>query len=311
MLTDAQNLVSLWGDAEVDESARPPEPGVDASEEELAAHQAYQVGVEESQLAGQRVRDQVTNYLGSAGECRYALASYFHAITPDDAAWQDTQLYADSTPTRVACLEGVWDHVVAEDASLAGELEGVGSDPEKQFVWITALKARSAELLQEAAATAAPEEGGQVAAASAAPESSGPVETAASAPVTWSADWGMFLRFENGAYQYSLSQVLSDVPGTAEPTGQPDGTWCDTLEPRPPGRTGRNSDPLSTNSLPILTWNSTTRISSWRWRPRASRSRSIKPFEISKPELSRRSDLVTAPPLLLTASTEGAHDERY
>jgi hypothetical protein len=27
--------------------------------------------------------------------------------------------------------------------------------------------------------------------------------------------------------------------------------------------------------------------------------------------LSRRSDLVTAPPLLLTASTEGAHDERY
>jgi hypothetical protein len=161
LLTDAQNLVSLWGDAEVDESARPPEPGVDASEEELAAHQAYQARVEESQ-AGQRVRDQVTNYLGSAGECRYALASYFHAITPDDAAWQDTQLYADSTPTRAACLEGVWDHVVAGDASLAGELEGVGSDPEKQFVWITALKARSAELLQEAAATAAPEEGGQV-----------------------------------------------------------------------------------------------------------------------------------------------------
>jgi hypothetical protein len=42
---------------------------------------------------------------------------------------------------------------------------------------------------------------------------------------TWNAQWGMFLRFQNGNYEYALSTVLMDGPGVDTPEGQPDGTW--------------------------------------------------------------------------------------
>jgi hypothetical protein len=40
----------------------------------------------------------------------------------------------------------------------------------------------------------------------------------------------MFLRFADGKYEYSLSNLLSDEPGTATPSGQPDGTWHATAD---------------------------------------------------------------------------------
>jgi hypothetical protein len=66
-------------------------------------------------------------------------------------------------------------------------------------------------------------DGGQTAAGE---ESSGQSETPDDeAPATWNAQWGMFLRFQNGNYEYALSTVLTDGAGVDSPEGQPDGTW--------------------------------------------------------------------------------------
>ena len=57
-------------------------------------------------------------------------------------------------------------------------------------------------------------------------EASGDGEAlSAEAPATWDAQWGMFLRYQNGNYEYALSTVLLDGPGVDAPEGQPDGVW--------------------------------------------------------------------------------------
>lgn len=71
---------------------------------------------------------------------------------------------------------------------------------------------------EEAPKAAEPEGGGAEAAGVAAAE------------VTWDAQWGMFLRFADGKYEYSLSNMLSDGPGVDTPAGQADGTWHGTAE---------------------------------------------------------------------------------
>jgi hypothetical protein len=59
------------------------------------------------------------------------------------------------------------------------------------------------------------------------PEAAAP---AAQATATWDPSWGMFLRYEGDKYEYSLSNLLADAPGTDTPGGQPDGTWHATVE---------------------------------------------------------------------------------
>lgn len=49
-------------------------------------------------------------------------------------------------------------------------------------------------------------------------------QPAAAAP-SWNAQWGMFLRFHEGKYEYAISNVLADGVGTEAPGGQPDGNW--------------------------------------------------------------------------------------
>lgn len=49
-------------------------------------------------------------------------------------------------------------------------------------------------------------------------------------PASWDKTWGMFLRYVDGKYEYALSNVLGDAPGTDTPTGQPDGNWQPTAE---------------------------------------------------------------------------------
>ena len=48
------------------------------------------------------------------------------------------------------------------------------------------------------------------------------------ATVTWDAQWGMFLRYADDKYEYALSGLLADAPGTDTPAGAPQGTWYAT-----------------------------------------------------------------------------------
>lgn len=74
---------------------------------------------------------------------------------------------------------------------------------------------------QSAQQTAANPQAAQSAAANAA---------AAAQPPVWDSQWGMFRRLVDGNYEYALSNMLADGPGTANAAGEPDGAWKKTQE---------------------------------------------------------------------------------
>ena len=99
--------------------------------------------------------------------------------------------------------------------------------------WMSQDEATAARQAPAAATPGAAEPNAPAAAASAPaspnaePEAGAP---AAQATATWDPSWGMFLRYEGDKYEYALSNLLADAPGTDTPGGQPDGTWHATVE---------------------------------------------------------------------------------
>jgi hypothetical protein len=131
-----------------------------------------------------------------------------------------------------------------KDSTLLRELDDVieETDDTKRLVWIT--KVAAAVKDQEEKPSAGPSEKQPVEAQPAQHEESQAQQPVAEQhepaaafatsqeppPATWDAGWGMFLRYTDGKYLYSLSRVLADGPGTDTPAGEPDGTWYDTRE---------------------------------------------------------------------------------
>jgi hypothetical protein len=141
-------------------------------------------------------------------------------------------------------LEQLYDVLERKDSALLRELDDVieEADDTKRLAWIT--KAAAAVKNREEKHSAEPSEKQPAEAQAAEHEDSQPQQPVAERhqpaaafaasqeppPATWDAGWGMFLRYTDGKYLYSLGRVLADGPGTDTPAGEPDGTWYDTCD---------------------------------------------------------------------------------
>ncbi|HMC40856.1 MAG TPA: hypothetical protein VKI19_14420 [Acidimicrobiales bacterium] len=104
--------------------------------------------------------------------------------------------------------------------------------------WMTAEEATAAKAAASTAQNGQAEPAQSAAAEAAESASPGGAPTAPTeAEITWNEQWGMFLRQVDGNYEYALSNLLADGPGTPQPGGQPDGQWHNTQEAATAART--------------------------------------------------------------------------
>lgn len=131
-------------------------------------------------------------------------------------AW-DVRWYED--PYKV---EELYHGIEARGSQLLVDLDQA-TDEASQLAWIEQVL----QLTQPAAAAPTNAEPANAQPATEAATAVPAAEAAPAAPADpqWDANWGMFTRYENGNYEYALSNVMADGPGAAAPAGQPDGKW--------------------------------------------------------------------------------------
>lgn len=139
-------------------------------------------------------------------------------------------------------VEELYQGIYSRNSYLITNLLDEATDEYKQLEWLKEVLTLT-QPPEQAKADAAPQTANaqtapaQTATEQAAATTATTAEQAATTPTateepaaSWDANWGMFLRYVNNSYQYSLSTVLADGPGTATPTGSSDGHWHDSPE---------------------------------------------------------------------------------